>query len=131
MTPNEALDELLNLSSQIEDAAILGGSGFVLASTDTPERGEQLARVAADLLAAAADIRPTGTVSRVDVQLGEGGVFVIVEGGRTAIATTVPEPTAGLVVYDLRTALRRLDEDAQAPVPAKPKKKDKEKSGDA
>jgi hypothetical protein len=29
----------------------------------------------------------------------------------------VPEPTAGLVVYDLRTALQRLDETP----PAKPK----------
>jgi predicted regulator of Ras-like GTPase activity (Roadblock/LC7/MglB family) len=122
MEPHEALAELLTLSSQIEDVAILGGSGFVLASSGAPERGEQLARVAADLLAAAADVRPSGEVSRVEVSLGEGSVFVVVEGSRTAVATTVPEPTAGLVLYDLRTTLRRLEE---APAPSKPKKKGK------
>jgi hypothetical protein len=123
MEPHDALAELLTLSSQIEDAAILGGSGFVLASSGTPERGEQLARVAADLLAAAADVRPGVPVSRVEVELGGTGVFVVVEGGRTAVATTVPEATAGLVVYDLRTALRRLEE--PPPESAKAKKKGK------
>jgi predicted regulator of Ras-like GTPase activity (Roadblock/LC7/MglB family) len=124
MEPHEALAELLTLSSQVEDVAILGGSGFVLASSGAPERGEQLARVAAELLAAAADVRPGGQVSRVEVRLGESGVFVVVEGGRTAVATTVPEATAGLVVYDLRTALRRLD-DGPSPESDKPKKKGK------
>ena len=111
MEPNEALAELLDLSSQIEDVAILGESGFVLASSGTPERGEQLARIAAELLAAARDVRPSGDVSRVEVALGRTSVFVVAEGGRSAVATTVPDPTAGLVVYDLRTALRRLDEE--------------------
>jgi predicted regulator of Ras-like GTPase activity (Roadblock/LC7/MglB family) len=109
MGPAEALAELTELSSQVEDAAILGESGFVLVSTGTPERGEELARVAAELLAAAGDVRPDGPpVTRLEVSLEAGSVFVVREGGRTAVATTVPEPTAGLVVYDLRTALRRL-----------------------
>jgi predicted regulator of Ras-like GTPase activity (Roadblock/LC7/MglB family) len=120
MEPQEALNELTTLSSQIEDAAILGGSGFVLANTGTPERGEQLAQVAADLLAAAADVRASGDVTRVEVRLGSTSVFVVVEGGRTAVATTVPDPTAGLVLYDLRTALRRIDEaDPERPKPRK------------
>jgi predicted regulator of Ras-like GTPase activity (Roadblock/LC7/MglB family) len=110
MEPNEVLAELLSLSSQIEDVAILGGSGFVLGSSGTPERGEQLAQVAAELLAAAADVRPGSEVSRIEVRQPAGSVFVVSEAGRSAVATTVPEPTAGLVVYDLRTALHRLDE---------------------
>lgn len=115
MGPAEALAELTELSSQVEDAAILGESGFVLASTGTPERGEELARAAAELLAAAADVRPGGRgVVRVEVALESGSVFVVREGGRTAVATTVPEPTPGLVVYDLRTALRRLGEGGEA-----------------
>ena len=122
MEPNEALAELIDLSSQIEDVASLGESGFVLASSGAPERGEQLARVAAELLAAAGDVRPSGDVSRVEVTLGSSSVFVVSEGGRTAVATTVPEPTAGLVVYDLRTALRRLDEEP-ARKPSKPRKR--------
>jgi len=120
MDAHEALTELITLSSQVEDVAILGGSGFVLASSGPPERGEHLARVAADILAAAAAVRPSGRVTRVEVRLGERSVFVVVEGGRTAVATTVPEPTAGLVVYDLRTALKRLEEE---PLDESPKKK--------
>lgn len=122
MEPNEALAELLDLSSQIEDVAILGESGFVLASSGTPERGEQLARIAAELFAAAGDVRPSGDVSRVEVALGRTSVFVVAEGGRSAVATTVPEPTAGLVVYDLRTALRRLDEDPDRKAAGKKRK---------
>ena len=122
MEPNEALAELMSLSSQVEDVAILGGSGFVLASSGTPERGERLARIAAELLAAAADVRPSGDVSRVEVALESGSVFVVSEGGRSAVATTVAAPTAGLVVYDLRTALHRLDEGK--PPKATRKKKD-------
>ena len=94
----------------------------MLASSGTPERGEQLARVAAELLAAAADVRPGGDVSRVEVRRATGSVFVVSEGGRSAVATTVAAPTAGLVVYDLRTALHRLDEGE----PAKPARKKKD-----
>lgn len=110
MEPTEALAELLDLSSQIEDVAILGESGSVLASSASPERGERLARIAAELVAAAGAVRPAAEISRIEVSLAAKSVFVIREGGRTAVATTVPEPTSGLVVYDLRTALRRLEE---------------------
>lgn len=121
MEPNEAVAELMHLSSQVEDAAIVGGSGFVLASSGAPERGEQLARVAAELLTAAGDVRPSAEISRIEVSLGSSSVFVVAEGGRLAVATTVPEPTAGLVVYDLRTALRRLDEEPARKAPGKRK----------
>ena len=127
MEPNEALAELMDLSSQIEDVAILGESGFVLASSGAPERGEQLARIAAELLAAAGGVRPAGEISRVEVTRGSNSVFVVSEGGRTAVATTVPEPTAGLVVYDLRTALRRLDDEPSR----KPSRKRKKADADA
>jgi hypothetical protein len=124
MEPNEALAELLDLSFQLRDVAILGESGFVLASSGTPERGEQLARIAAELVAAAGDVRPSADVSRVEVALDEGAVFVVSEGGRTAVATTVREPTTGLVVYDLRTALRRLDEKPARKTSSRTRKKD-------
>lgn len=122
MEPNEALAELLTLSSQIVDVAILGGSGFVLASSGTPERGEQLARVAAELLSAAADVQPGGDIARIEVALDGGSVFVVTEGGRSVVARTVPEPTAGLVVYDLRTALHRLEGEQQAKAGGKKKR---------
>ena len=129
MTPNEALAELLDLSAQVRDVAILGESGFVLASTGTVERGEQLARVAADLVAAATDARPGAQLSRIEVS-GEGAhVFLVTEAGRTAIATTTPDAIAGLVIYDLRTMLGRLD---TVPAARRPRKKKKEaETGDA
>ena len=92
-------------------------------SIPTPERGEQLARIAAELRAAAADVRPGGDIARIEVGLDGGSVFVVTEGGRSAVARTVPEPTAGLVVYDLRTALQRLDEAQPANVPRRKRKR--------
>ena len=112
MEPTDVLAELMSLSSQIEDVAILGGSGFVLGSSGTPERGEQLARVAAELLAAAADLGPRrrGLAHRGEAQ-ATGSVFVVSEGGRSVVATTVPRADGrARRRHDLRTALHRLDE---------------------
>ena len=127
MTPNEAVAELLNLSAQVRDVAILGESGYVLASTGTAERGEQLARIAADLMAAAGDVRPGSELSRIEVSCDGADVFLVRDEGRAAIATTNPEPIAGLVIYDLRTMLGRLEADPPAPRSRKKKKE----SGDA
>jgi predicted regulator of Ras-like GTPase activity (Roadblock/LC7/MglB family) len=121
MTANEALAELLELSAQVRDAAILGESGFVLASSGTAERGEQLARVASDLVAAAGDMRSRAEISRIEVSSDGTHVFLVRDGGRTAIATTTPDPIAGLVIYDLRTMLGRID--AELPATRSRKKK--------
>ncbi len=113
MTPNEALAELLELSAQVRDVAILGESGFVLASTGTAERGEQLARIAADLAGAAGDVRPGAAISRIEVRGNGAHVFLVRDGGRAAIATTVPDAIAGLVIYDLRTMLGRIEAESK------------------
>ena len=63
-------------------------------------------------------------MTRVEVELAHGAVFVVSEGGRTIAATTGPEPTTGLVVYDLRTCLQSIEE-------AKPKRQRKPKEPDA
>lgn len=128
MTPNEALAELVTLSAQVRDVAILGESGFVLESTGTAERGEQLARVAADLVAAAGDVRPGAELSRIEVSCGGTDVFLVRDAGRTAIATTNPDAIAGLVIYDLRTMLGRLEAE---PAAARPRRKRKKESDDA
>jgi hypothetical protein len=49
-------------------------------------------------------------VTRAEVELAEGSLFVLREGARTIAATTGPRPTAGLVAYDLRTCLQRIAE---------------------
>ncbi len=112
MDAQAALAELLELSSQVEAAAILGPDGAVEASTLSEDaRVERLARCGRELLTAAGAVRSGGPeVTRVEVALAPGSAFVVREGERAIVARTVPEPTSGLVVYDLRTALRRLDE---------------------
>jgi hypothetical protein len=110
MDAEAALAELLELSSQVEAAVILAPDGSVEASTAAAERAERLARCGRETLEAAAGVRADGAVpNRVDVALAGGSLVVVRERGRTIVATTVPDPTSGLVVYDLRTALRRLD----------------------
>jgi hypothetical protein len=50
----------------------------------------------------------------------EGSVFVVRDGKRLIVATTAPEPTVGLVFYDLKSALRDLETKPKAkPTPRK------------
>jgi predicted regulator of Ras-like GTPase activity (Roadblock/LC7/MglB family) len=108
----QALAELIELSSQVERAVVLDSSGALAGSTGTDEgAAEHLATAARELVAAAGDLHPSsGAVTRVDVELAEGALFVLEEGGRTIAAVTPPHPTAGLVTYDLRTCLQAIDE---------------------
>jgi predicted regulator of Ras-like GTPase activity (Roadblock/LC7/MglB family) len=112
MDAAQALAELKELSSQVERAVVLDGKGAVLGSTgDDQAATDALARAALELVEAAGDLHASaGDVSLAEVELEQGGLFVLREGERTIAATTGPSPTAGLVVYDLRTCLRALDE---------------------
>ena len=113
MDARAALAELTELSSQVEAAALLeAGDGPAVSTPADEATAERLAAAAREALEAAASVRPGAEVTRVEVTLPHGGLFVVREGGRTAVATTIPDPTAGLVVYDLRTCLRRIDEPA-------------------
>ncbi len=88
------------LSSEIRRAAIVDEAGAVVGATAGAD-GEGLAQAAAELLAAA----PAG-VTYVEVGLATGSVFAVRDGGRSAVATTSPEPASALVLHDLRTLLR-------------------------
>jgi predicted regulator of Ras-like GTPase activity (Roadblock/LC7/MglB family) len=117
MDAAEALAELTELSSQIERAVVLRADGSVLASVPEDDASAQaLATASLELLAAAFELRSAPQeVSRVEIELAEGALFVLHEDGRTIAATSGPEPTSGLVVYDLRTCLHRIS------APEKPK----------
>jgi hypothetical protein len=54
-------------------------------------------------------------------------VFVVRDGDRLIAATTTPEPTVGLVFYDLKTCLRSID----VPKPKRRTKKKEEEAEDA
>jgi predicted regulator of Ras-like GTPase activity (Roadblock/LC7/MglB family) len=113
-----ALEQLLQDSSQVERAVVLGSDGKILGST-LPDQvaAETFAQHARELIAVAAELRSSdGDVTRVEVELAEGAVFVIHEGETTIAATTGPRPTPGLVTYDLRTCLNALAD-------AKPKRR--------
>jgi hypothetical protein len=112
----QALAELMELSSQIMAAVVLDSGGAVLASSSQDAASSTLADSVRDLVAAAAELGADARdVTRVEVELGEGGIFVVREGDYTVAATTGPSPTSGLVVYDLRTC-------AQAIKPPEPKR---------
>jgi predicted regulator of Ras-like GTPase activity (Roadblock/LC7/MglB family) len=107
MDAQQALDELTEISSQIEAAVVFDEKGRVLGST-RPD-GEAFAKAAADLLAAAEQLK-TGdsALNQLEVATGEGSVFVVREGKTAIAATTPPEPTVGLVFYDLKSAIRTV-----------------------
>ena len=106
MDATQALGELMELSSQITAAAVLDGDGATLASSDD---SAALATSTLELVAAAADLGGGGRdVTRVEVELDEGAMFVVREGEYTIAATTGPDPTSGLVVYDLRTCAQAI-----------------------
>ncbi len=117
MDAEQALSELMELSSQITSAIVLDADGAVLAtSSDDPAPAARLSAAALELVAAAADLGSAAReVTRVEVELEGGALFVVREGGHTVAATTGPSPTSGLVVYDLRTCAQAIE----APAPKK------------
>jgi predicted regulator of Ras-like GTPase activity (Roadblock/LC7/MglB family) len=114
----QALADLTEISSQIESAVAFDREGTVLASTVDDERARTLASAALDLFRAAEQRGADGKeLAQLDVALQDGSVFVVRDGERLIAATTTPEPTAGLVFYDLKSALRGLGQE-----PSKPKR---------
>ena len=85
MDAAQALGELMELSSQITAAVVLDGDGAVLASSSVDStRAEALGAAIQELVAAAADLGAEGRdVTRVEVELDGGALFVVREGGHT------------------------------------------------
>ena len=129
MDAAQALADLTEISSQIEAAIILDEKGTVVASTLAD--AERTARVAeaAGALVSATEAEQEGREGLVQLEAAtlEGSVFVVREQGRSVVATTTPEPTVGLVFYDLKSCLRAsLAEDD-----AKPRPRSRQKKSDA
>lgn len=111
MDAAQALADLTEISSQIEAAVILDRSGALAGSTLPDEaRAGELARAARELVAAAE--RASGgqdrELAQLEVATLEGSVFIVRDEERTIAATTGPEPTVGLVFYDLKSCLRSV-----------------------
>ena len=112
MDATAALSDLVEVSTQVVEAVVTDADGAVVGSrTADQARAEALAAAGAGLLADATSFRGGRPVERVHVDLEHASLVAVTDGERTIVATTVAEPTVGLVAYDLRAALARLGED--------------------
>ncbi len=102
-----ALADLTSVSSQVRGAVLVGPRGGVQASTLA--EGDATAAAALALAQAAEETSGRTGLTDLVVSTDEGAVFVVRDGGRTLAATTKPDPTVGLVLYDLRATLRAVD----------------------
>jgi len=118
MDGTQAIADLTEISSQIESVVLLDGKSAVAGSTFTDDAAAtRFAEAAKALLDAAEALREGGEpLTQLEAETPEGSVFVLREGDRLIAATTVPDPTVGLVFYDLKSALRTAED-------AKPKRK--------
>jgi hypothetical protein len=132
MDPAQALAELKQISVQVQEAVIFDQSGGVVASTLGEERAPAMAEAARRLLESAAGAVENGEqLVQVEAALPEGSVIVVREGATAIAATTVPDPTVGLIFYDLRTCLRALAETEETPKPRRKAPVRRKKAEDA
>ena len=107
----QALADLTEISTQVEAAVVFDREGTVLGSTLDDERAGRLAATALELVHVAEESAGEEQLVQLDVMLADGSVFVAADGDRLIAATTGPEPTIGLVFYDLKSCLRGLTEE--------------------
>jgi predicted regulator of Ras-like GTPase activity (Roadblock/LC7/MglB family) len=112
-TAEQALAELTELSTQVHAAVLFDRKGKVAASTLVGGRADWLASAAKALLEGAEALRGDGETAVVQLEAAtpEGSVFVVREGELVVAAVTLPEPTAGLVFYDLKRCVQSVAEE--------------------
>jgi predicted regulator of Ras-like GTPase activity (Roadblock/LC7/MglB family) len=109
-----SLADLVEISPQIEAAAVVDGDGSVAGSVGVPEaQTEALARAAGELLDRAAAFRSEGSrVTQIHAALGDGEVFAVTgPRGRTVIAVVSERTAPGLVFYDLKRCLAAVEDE--------------------
>jgi len=125
MEAAQALADLTEISTQIKAAALFRADGSIDASTLAD--GTRFVEAARALLSAADGVR-TEPLVQLEAATADGSVFVVRDGERLVAAVTGPEPTVGLVFYDLKSCLRSSaeSEELEKPKRAAPKRKPKE-----
>jgi predicted regulator of Ras-like GTPase activity (Roadblock/LC7/MglB family) len=113
MDAARAIADLVDVSPQVRAVVIVGAEGAVVGTNATPELTERLTASARDLLRIADDSRPE-PVAQLEAATTTGSVFVVRDGERMIAATTSPEPTVGLVFYDLKSCVRSIDPTTEA-----------------
>jgi predicted regulator of Ras-like GTPase activity (Roadblock/LC7/MglB family) len=114
MDPHEALADLKQISVQIAHAVVADQAGMVLGSTlADPDSSRRLARTGQELWDAADGARRDlgrDELAQLEVATPDGSVFLVRDAARLIVATTSPDPTVGLVFYDLKACLRSIAE---------------------
>jgi 4-hydroxy-3-methylbut-2-enyl diphosphate reductase IspH len=136
MDAAQAIGDLTEISPQVRHVVVIGADGSANGSNLADAAAAQrLADGAQRLVEAAESLRPG--VAQLEAATLTGSVFVVRDGVRLIAATTTPEPTVGLVFYDLKTCLRSIDAPAQKAEPSRkrkpaaPKAAPKEETDDA
>jgi len=106
MEAAQALADLTEISSQIESAVIVDEAGTIAGATLAD--GSRLAEAGRALLQKAEDVHGSRP-AQLEAATAGGSVFVLSDGARTIVATTGPQPTVGLVFYDLKSCLREVE----------------------
>jgi predicted regulator of Ras-like GTPase activity (Roadblock/LC7/MglB family) len=132
MDATQAIADLKEISPQVQDVVVIAADGALTGSNLTNSAvAQRLVDGARRLLDAAEGLRPG--VAQLEAATTSGSVFVVRDGERLIAATTTPEPTVGLVFYDLKTCLRSISapESETEPDPkAKRRAPAKKKEGD-
>jgi hypothetical protein len=107
MTPDEAIRDLLDISTDVNSVGVLGVDGELLASGPGAVASD-LGTVSAGLWdAAAGQALATGAtgLDHVVVEDAAGAVAAVEAHSRRIVAVTGPQPAIGLLLFDLRTCL--------------------------
>jgi predicted regulator of Ras-like GTPase activity (Roadblock/LC7/MglB family) len=129
MDAAQAIADLTEISPQVKQVAVIAADGSPAGSNVAEGAARRLVDGARRLVEAAEELRPG--VSQLEVATLAGSVFVVRDGERMIAATTSPEPTVGLVFYDLKTCLRSIDEPPPKAKPRTRAKKQPEETDDA
>jgi hypothetical protein len=114
MDAAQAIADLTEISPQVRDVVVIGANGSPSGSNLADDgAAARLAEGAKRLVEEAEGFRPG--LAQIEAATLTGSVFVVRDGDRMIAATTTPEPTVGLVFYDLKTCLRSVEEPKPKP----------------
>jgi predicted regulator of Ras-like GTPase activity (Roadblock/LC7/MglB family) len=102
----DALKDLTEISSQIQAAVLISADGATLASTIDDETRTERLSAAVQALVEAVTSDGGEPLVQLEAATSEGSLFVARDDERVVAAVTKPEPTAGLVFFDLKSCLR-------------------------
>jgi hypothetical protein len=104
-----AVGRMVEISDDVRGCAVLGPTGEVLAATGDRERWQE----AGAMLLGAADRAGREPAQQVHIGTEDGEVFAIRHGELAMIAVSDRFPLASLMISDMRTVLRGLEQEAK------------------